>query len=96
MAYVTITTWELADGADWNTNLRNVRERRLPALREMGAVRVTLMRTSARTSAVVTEWPDEATRDAAMHLIEEVRRKVQALDGFRLTGELKGEVAAEA
>ena len=96
MGYLTITTWELADGADWETNLRNVRERRLPALREMGAVRVTLMRTSARTTAVITEWPDEATRNAAQHLIEEVRRKVQSLDGFRLTGELKGAVAAEA
>jgi len=96
MGYVTITTWELADGADWDTNLRNVRERRLPALREMGAVRVTLVRTSPRTSAVITEWPDAATRDAAMHLVEEVRRKVQSLDGYRLTGELKGAVAAEA
>lgn len=95
MSYLTITTWELADGADWETNLRNVRERRLPALREMGAVKVTLLRTSPRTTAVVTEWPDQATRDAAMHLVEEVRRKVQSLDGFRLTGELKGAVAAE-
>jgi hypothetical protein len=95
MSYVTITTWELSDGADWETNVRAVREKRLPALREMGATRITLIRTSDRTSAAISEWPDEATRDAAMHLVEEVRRKVQSVDGFRLTGEMKGAVVAE-
>jgi len=96
MAYVTITTWELSDGSDWETNIRNVRERRLPALREMGATRVTLIRTSTRTSAAISEWPDEKTRDDAMHLIETMRGRIHAEDGFRLTGEMKGEVEAEA
>lgn len=95
MAYVTITTWELSDGSDWETNVRNVRERRLPALREMGATRVTLIRTSARTGAAISEWPDERTRDDAMHLIEKVRGKIHADDGFRMTGEMKGAVVAE-
>ena len=95
MPYVTITTWELADGLDWETNLRNVRETRLPALREMGASRVTLIRTSERTSAAISEWPDLETRDAAMSLIEEVRKNVHSVDGFRMTGEMKGEVEAE-
>ena len=95
MAYVTITTWELADGSDWDTNLRNVRERRLPALIAMGATRVTVIRTSDRTSAAISEWPDAKTRDDAMHLVEEVRGKIQAVDGFRMTGEMKGAVVAE-
>lgn len=96
MSYVTITTWELSDAADWDTNLRSVREQRLPALREMGALRVTVLRTSDRTAAVISEWADAATRDAAEHLIAEVRRKVHAQDGFRLTGEMRGVVVAEA
>lgn len=96
MAYVTITTWELSDGADFETNMHTVREHRLPALREMGATRVSVVRTSDRTTAVVSEWPDERTRDDAMHLIEEVRRKVHAHDGFRMTGEMKGAVVGEA
>lgn len=96
MRYVTITTWELADGLDWEANLRNIRERRLPALRELGAVRVVVLRTSDRTAAAISEWPDEGTRDAAMGLVDEVRRKVHAVDGFRLTGEMKGAVVAEA
>ena len=95
MKYVTITTWELTDEADWQTSLENVRMHRLPALKEMGATRVTLIRTSPRTTAAITEWPDEATRDAAMHLIQEVRSKVQNVDKSRLTGEMKGEVVAE-
>jgi len=95
MGYLTITTWELSDGADWETNLRSVREQRLPALKAMGATKVTLVRTSSRTTAAISEWPDEQTRDDAMHLIAEVRRKVQAVDGFRLTGEMKGAVVAE-
>lgn len=95
MAYVTITTWELTDEADWETSLGSVRLHRLPALKAMGATRVTLIRTSPRTTAAITEWPDQATRDAAMHLIEEVRRSVHHTDRSRLTGELKGEVVAE-
>ena len=58
MAYVTITTWELSDGSDWETNLRTVREHRLPALIAMGATKVTVIRTSDRTSAAISEWPD--------------------------------------
>ena len=95
MAYVTITTWEIADGTEFEVSLRNVTEQRLPALKELGATRVTLIRTSPRTTAAISEWPDEATRDAAMHLVEEVRRKVHAHDGSRMTGEMKGQVVAE-
>ena len=95
MAYVTITTWELSDAADWETSLGSVRLHRLPALKEMGATRVVLIRTSPRTTAAISEWPDQATRDAAMHLIEDVRRKVHSVDKSRMTGEMKGEVVAE-
>jgi len=55
MPYVTITTWEIAGGADYDLSLRSIREKRLPALKELGATRVTLVRTSDRTSAAITE-----------------------------------------
>ena len=96
MAYVTITTWEIADGSDYDVNLRNITEKRLPALRELGATRVTVVRTSDRTSAAITEWPDQITRDTAEAAIEAVRDKVHAEDFNRMTGEMKGEVVAEA
>ncbi|MDW4498450.1 hypothetical protein R5H30_10695 [Sulfitobacter sp. D35] len=95
MRYVTVTTWEIADGSDYDTNLSVIRRKRLPALKELGATRVTIVRTSARTSAAITEWPDEATRDAAHRAIEDVRHKVQSEDFTRLTGEMKGTVVAE-
>ncbi len=95
MRYVTITTWETTDGADYDLALRAVREKRLPALKEMGASRVTVVRTSDRTSAVITEWPDEMTRDAAEAAIAAVREKVRREDMARMTGEMKGAVVAE-
>jgi len=96
MRYVTITTWETTSGADYDVSLRSVREKRLPALREMGATRVTVVRTSDRTSAVITEWPDEMTRDAAEAAIAAVRDKVSREDMIRMTGEMKGAVVADA
>ncbi|MGC3938453.1 hypothetical protein ACOTTU_11685 [Roseobacter sp. EG26] len=95
MRYVTITTWEIADGTDYDVSLRAISEKRLPALRALGASRVTVVRTSDRTSAAITEWPDSATRDAAERAIEEVRDKVHSEDFARMTGEMRGSVVAE-
>ena len=95
MRYVTITTWEIADGTDFDIAMRGVREKRMPALKELGAIRVTVVRTSDRTSAAITEWPDAATRDAAEAAIAAVRDKIHAEDFWRLTGEMKGAVSAE-
>ena len=95
MRYITITTWELADGADYDVALRAIEERRLPALKGFGASRITVVRTSERTSAAITEWPDKATRDAAELKIDEVRRSVKREDQTRMTGEMKGEIVAD-
>ncbi|MEH6646245.1 hypothetical protein [Sulfitobacter sp.] len=95
MRYITITTWELADGADFNVSLRAIEEKRIPALKGFGANRVTVIRTSDRTSAAITEWPDKATRDAAELKIDEVRRSVHREDMSRITGEMKGEILAD-
>lgn len=95
MRYVTITTWEIADGGSYDITMERIRERRLPALKELGATRVTIIRTSDRTSAAITEWPDEATRDAAEAAIADVRRKVHTDDLARMTGEMNGVVVAE-
>ncbi|MBK0329447.1 hypothetical protein I5535_19425 [Rhodobacteraceae bacterium F11138] len=95
MTCMTITTWELADGTDYEIVLRQVREKRLPALREMGASRVTVVRTSERTTAAIIEWPDEMTRDSAEQALQQVREKIHAEDLSRLTGEMGGEVVAQ-
>ena len=95
MRYVTITTWEVLDGADFDLTMTRVREKRLPALRELGADRVQVIRTSDRTIAAISEWPDKATRDTATELVERVRKDVRTEDHSRMTGEMKGELVAE-
>ena len=95
MPYVTITTWEVGDGVDYDMTMRNIRDKRLPALKELGATNVKILRTSDRTTAAITEWPDQVTRDTAEAAIDAVRAKVHAKDLVRLTGEMKGEVVAE-
>lgn len=95
MPYVTITTWEIADGTDYNVSLQGIKDKRLPALKDLGASRVTVVRTSDRTSAAILEWPDQMTRDAAERAIQEVRGKIHAEDFSRMTGEMKGAVVAE-
>lgn len=96
MRYVTITTWEIDDRTNFNFFIQAVEEKRLPALRGLGASRVTVVRTSDRTCAAITEWPDKSTRDAAEMKIDEVRRKVHREDHTRMTGEMKGEIVADA
>lgn len=86
MCCITITTWGIADGIDYSLALRAIEEKRLPALEGFGASCVTVIRTSNRISAVITEWPDKVTRDAAELKIDEVRRSVQREDQTRMTG----------
>lgn len=92
MRYVTITTWELMSGTDFDLTMEKVRDRRLPALKALGAERVQVIRTSERTIAAISEWPDGRTRDAAAVAIQAVRDKVKSEDSTRMTGEMMGEV----
>lgn len=95
MPYVTITTWEVPEGVHQEVSLRNLREKRLPALKALGATRVVVIRTSDRTTAAISEWPDKRTRDEAYAAIAQVREKLRTEDGSRMTGEMLGEVIAE-
>lgn len=94
MVFATITTWELNDGADWHVFLNNLNEHRIPALKDLGATRVSVLQTSDRTFAAYSEWPDQQTRDDAMRTIQLLRKKVQT-DGSRMTGEVMGKVVAQ-
>lgn len=95
MRYVTITTWEMLAGVDFDLTMARVREKRLPALKQLGAERVQVIRTSERTIAAISEWPDKTTRDNAAVFIERVRKDVRTEDHSRMTGEMLGEVVAE-
>ena len=54
-----------------------------------------MIRTSERTIAAISEWPDKTTRDNAAVFIERVRKDVRTEDHSRMTGEMLGEVVAE-
>ncbi len=95
MRYVTITTWEVMGQIDFDHVMERVRTKRLPALKELGAERVQVIRTSDRTIAAISEWPDKVTRDAAKEFIERVRKEVRTEDHSRMTGEMLGEVVGE-
>ncbi|MBT8425401.1 MAG: hypothetical protein HKM96_05055 [Boseongicola sp.] len=95
MKYVTITTWEMLAGVDFDLTMARVREKRLPALRQLGAERIQVIRTSERTIAAISQWPDKTTRDSAAEFIERVRKDVRTEDHSRMTGEMLGEVVAE-
>ena len=95
MRYITITTWEIDDMTNFHQFIEAVEEKRLPALKGLGASRVTVVRTSDRTCAAITEWPDKPTRDDAEMKIDEVRRRVHREDHTRMTGEMKGEIVAD-
>lgn len=94
MQFVTITTWEMKSAVDFDLTMETMRTKRLPALKDLGAKRVTVIRTSDRTVAAISEWPDKASRDAAESAIEAVRSKVKSEDLVQMTGEMKGEVIA--
>ena len=94
MKCTMITTWELLSGVDFDLTMERVRAYRLPALKELGAERVVVVRTSDRTFAAISEWPDRHTRDAAAAAIGEVSAKVRSEDQVRMTGEMAGEVVA--
>ena len=95
MRYLTITTWELMSGVDFELTMKQMETKRLPALKQLGAERIQVIRTSDRTIAAISEWPDQHTRDEAELLIERIRREVRSDDHSRMTGEMRGEVVAE-
>ena len=95
MRYVTITTWEVMGGVDFDLVMERVRGKRLPALKDLGAERVQVIRTSERTIAAISEWPDKTTRDTAAEFIERVRKEVRTEDHSRMTGEMLAEVVGE-
>ena len=95
MRYLAITTWELLAEVDFDVTMERIKSKRLPALRKLGAERIQVIRTSSRTIAAISEWPDKHTFDSASVLIDRVRKDVHAEDHSRMTGEMRGELVAE-
>lgn len=93
MAYGTITTWTI-DTADIEEQIETVQTSFLPSLRKLGAEQAFMMRTGQTEVAVVTVFPDEATRSAALDQINQIRARASSELAARLSGEMQGEVFA--
>jgi len=71
MTYSTLSNWTTTE---WNDELEAVaRDKFVPLILGVGATRVQMIRTGGRSFSVVTEYPDEATANAASSKIAEIR-----------------------
>ena len=95
MAYVTISMWEADDAAVRDAALENARISIFPAVRALGAVRIRSVALSDTRAMLITDWPDQATRDAAMERIQSMRTETSSAIGIRMTAEHMGEVLLE-
>lgn len=96
MAYATITTWTVKDSSTMDTAVRVMQEKYMPGIRALGATQALTIRTGPDSAAVLSVYPDEATRDAAAAKIEAMRGNAKSEFDSEMTGELKGEVVAGA
>ncbi|MFT7596438.1 MAG: hypothetical protein ACI8R4_003773 [Paracoccaceae bacterium] len=81
------------DDTNRDTALAQARDTHMPAIKALGAVSQTMVEISDTESVLISEWPDLATRQAAMDKIESIRSQVTEAALTQMTGEMKGDVA---
>lgn len=71
MAYSTISHWNTTE---WNDEMEAIaREKFVPLIMSVGAMRVQMIRTGELSFSVVTEYADQAAAEAAQARIAEIR-----------------------
>lgn len=71
MTYASISNWTTTE---WNDELEAVaRDKFVPLIMSVGALRVQMIRTGDLSFSVVTEYADEATANAAQAKIADIR-----------------------
>ena len=96
MAFATISTWKRGAEMDAEEMAKVMQEQFMPALRSLGATQAMTVQTGDDTSAIISVYPDEATRNAAMEKISALREKGASTFSAEMTGELMGNVIASA
>lgn len=96
MAFATISMWKMSGTMDTAEMAKIMQEQFMPALRSLGATQAMTVQTSADTSAIISVYPDEATRNSAMQKIKALREKGASTFSSEMTGELMGTVIASA
>ena len=96
MAFATISTWKMGADMDAEELARIMQEQFMPAIRSLGATQAMTVQTSEDTSAIISVYPDEATRNTAMEKIGALREKGASTFSAEMTGEMMGNVIASA
>jgi hypothetical protein len=96
MAFAVISTWKMSGTMEAAEMAKIMQEQFMPALRSLGATQAMTVQTGADTSAIVSVYPDEATRNSAMEKIKALREKGASTFSSEMTGELMGTVIASA
>ncbi len=96
MAFATISTWKMGADMDAAEMAKIMQDQFMPALRSLGATQAMMVQTGKATSAIISVYPDEATRNSAMEKIKALREKGATTFSAEMTGELLGPVIASA
>ena len=96
MAFATISTWKMGADMDAAEMAKIMQDQFMPALRSLGATQAMTVQTGKDTSAIISVYPDEATRNSAMEKIKALREKGASTFSAEMTGELMGTVIASA
>ena len=94
MAYSTISHWNTTE---WNDEMEAIaREKFVPLIMSVGAMRVQMIRTGEMSFSVVTEYADEAAADAAQEKIAQIREKAAKDLPMTMKDMARGAVFAES
>lgn len=93
MPYLTVSIWKMSADHDRDAATANIRDNAFPALKALGAIRQQLAEAGDSHAMIVTEWPDEATRSAAMEKVNELRS--EAASTVALESEFTGNVTLD-
>ncbi len=95
MGFISITTWRMTSDKE---NLEHVtdlmRRKYFPGLLDLGALHSTLASIDLDRFAIVTVYPDRATRDEAISRITELRSQGAEEFGAEIMDAHSGEVLA--
>jgi len=95
MTFVSVSTWNTPDGPDREDARARLRDEFFPTIKALGALRQTAVETSETEAVIISEWPDEETRAAAMQKIAQIRATAKEQSGALLKGEVTGNVFAQ-
>jgi len=95
MAYLTISTWKMAEGTLANDALATARDVYLPAVQSLGAISQKLIEISPTETVLITEWPDRETRDSASESVGKILDLVSSDGLVELIAEVKGRLLFE-